>query len=85
MTKLVVEENVPRQKSVPEQLGDLKPGQSAFISEDLMTPDSVQTTVWRIRSKFKGEGRVYRTAQQEEDGVRGTRVWRDEDKAEGDQ
>ena len=83
MTKLVVEENVQRPKSVPEILGALEPGQSVLIPLDDMTADSVQTTVWRIRSKFKAEGRVYRTWQETEP-VAGTRVARDPDKQEAE-
>lgn len=79
MANLVVEENVPRPKSIPEIIADLTPGQSVLIPPEMMTLRSVQTSVWRIRDKFKQ--RNYRTSQE---GT-GVRVWREEDKAEGEE
>jgi hypothetical protein len=74
MSKLVIEENVPHPKSVPEVLADLTPGQSVLIPGEEMSLESVRTTVWRIRKKH--HWRRYTTGQE---GT-GVRVWRQDDK-----
>jgi uncharacterized protein (DUF2249 family) len=69
-----IERNIPvppRHGAIVAKLRELKPKDSVLITEDISTPDTVRTTVARLRIEFEGT-RSFVTATSEE----GIRVWR---------
>lgn len=68
-----IEDDVPRpEKKTKYPFGDMKVDQSVFI------PGKTSRQVANAMSTYRRKGMKFTTEYRTEDGVEGTRVWRDE-------